>query len=237
MNTKNWASRLIFATILMSVVRYSAAFAASDIGAITGGWSKLINVLVALTGVGMGILDTAGGGFLFNGWSRVFPRNGAAWSLKFKVLTFCVFSLIVSGMIILVPFTLSRLAGESILVTLGGKESIWSWVWATMVNFIPYVIIAGVFTGNRMVEQMESSEPIRKPSETETESSGNFPTNWRKARPLLSIEYVIQIANAPTEWIMKTYKLSDKTARNWRHYAQDEIGIPQEEGNDGRTEE
>ncbi len=61
--------------------------------------------------------------------------------MKFKILTFCVFSLIVSGMIILVPFTMSRLANESVLDALGGKFSNWAWIWAGMVNFIPYILI------------------------------------------------------------------------------------------------
>jgi hypothetical protein len=229
MKAKNWANWLIFATIIISVVRYSAAFAASDMGQITGSGSELVTFLVGLTGIGMGILDTAGGGFLFSGWSRTFPRNGSAWTLKFKVLTICVFSLITSGMIILVPFTMSRLAQESVLVTLGGKSSIWAWLWSAMVNFIPYVIIAGVFTGNRMVEQLDVPESSRNVSGSRTEdseSSGKLPETWRQVRPRLSVEDVTNLAYASTADVMKAFHVSERTARNFRAYAREEINIP-----------
>jgi hypothetical protein len=133
MKTKNWAPWLVIATMIMMVVRYSAAFAASDMGQITGAGSDFVTFLTGLTGIGMGVLDTAGGGFLFNGWSRVFPRTGNAWSIRFKVLSVCVFGLLFSGMFILVPFTMSRLAHESVLDTLGGKESFWAWMWSATV--------------------------------------------------------------------------------------------------------
>jgi hypothetical protein len=150
-----------------------AAFAASDVGMITGFWSDVITVLLSLTGLGMGILDTVGGGLLFNGWSRVFPKNGQAWSLRFKILTLCVFTLVLSGLIILVPFTMSRLAHESVLDALGGKFNIWAWIWSTMVNLIPYVLVAGVFTGNKIVEGLEQ-ETSGTTSRTNVEVSKRF---------------------------------------------------------------
>src|SRR5512146_333367 len=98
MEIKVWSNRLIAATILIGVVRYAAAFAASDVGKITGAWSSILTIFLSITGIGMGILDTVGGGLLFNGWSRVFPKVGQSWSLRFKVLTLCVFGLLISGL-------------------------------------------------------------------------------------------------------------------------------------------
>lgn len=228
MKTKNWAPWLVFATMVMMVVRYSAAFAASDMGQITGAGSDFVTFLTGLTGIGMGILDTAGGGFLFNGWSRVFPRTGSAWSIRFKVLSVCVFGLLFSGMFILVPFTMSRLAHESVLDTLGGKESVWAWMWSAMVNLIPYVIIGGVFTGNRMVEQMDGTESSGKLPVSSDLSSSNLPQNWRKVRPTLSMEEVTNIAYASSADIMRIFPgLSERSARNWRSNARDEIKLPQ----------
>lgn len=228
MNTKRWAGWLVFATMLMMVVRYSAAFAASDMGQITGTGSDVVTFLTGLTGIGMGILDTAGGGFLFSGWSRVFPKNGQAWSMKFKVLTVCVFGLLFSGMFILVPFTMSRLSHESILGTLGGKNSFFAWTWSAMVNLIPYIIVGGVFTGNRMVEQMELPESYRKVTDSQNSPSSNLPTDWRKIRPTLSMDDVTNIAYAKTADIMKAFPgLTERSARNWRAHARNEINIPQ----------
>lgn len=236
MKLKDWADRLIWATVLISVVRYAAAFAASDVGEITGNWSSVLTFFLSLTGLGMGILDTIGGGLLFNGWSKVFPKTGNAWSLRFKVLTICVFTLLISGLFILVPFTMSRLAHESVLSALGGKSSIWAWAWSLMVNLIPYVLIAGVFTGNKMVSSLEvesdgkvtSNLPVTESSDKKVTS--NLPTDWRKVRPSLSQEQVSFIANNSPKDIVASFaesgfEISPRNASNWRVYAMEELRV------------
>ena len=238
MKLKDWSERLIWATILISVVRYAAAFAASDVGMISGNWSKILTVFLAFTGVGMGILDTVGGGLLFNGWSRVFPKTGSSWSLRFKVLTVCVFTLLASGLYILVPFTMSRLSQESILTALGGMGSVWAWMWSLMVNLIPYVLIAGVFVGNKMVSSIEAEESSGnslESSKAKVEDSGKFQesskkvsSDWRKIRPTLTDKQLRDIAHLTPDQ-MRTYASETdytyKTISNWRGRARQELGI------------
>lgn len=236
MKLKDWADRLIWATVLISVVRYAAAFAASDVGEITGLASNILTFFLSLTGLGMGVLDTIGGGLLFNGWSRVFPKAGQTWSLRFKVLTLCVFTLLISGLFILVPFTMSRLSHESVLSALGGKNSLWAWVWSTMVNLIPYVLIAGVFTGNKMVSSLEEessgkvSSNLPERVESSEKVTSNLPTDWRKIRPSLSPEQVEFIAINEPKDIVKAlaqsgFSITPRTASNWRVYAAQELGV------------
>ena len=241
MKLKDWSERLIWATILISVVRYAAAFAASDVGMISGNWSKILTVFLAFTGVGMGILDTVGGGLLFNGWSRVFPKTGSSWSLRFKVLTVCVFTLLASGLYILVPFTMSRLSQESILTALGGMGSVWAWLWSLMVNLIPYVLIAGVFVGNKMVSSIEAEESSGnsvESSKAKVEGSGKFQesskkvsSDWRKIRPTLTDKQLRDIAHLTPDQ-MRTYASETdytyKTISNWRSRARQELGIDSE---------
>jgi hypothetical protein len=233
MKLKDWADKLILATILISVVRYAAAFAASDVGEIVGIWSNILTFLLSVTGIGMGFLDTVGGGLLFNGWSRVFPKAGQAWSLRFKVLTICVFSLLISGLFILVPFTMSRISHESVLDALGGRGSFWAWLWSFMVNLIPYVLIAGVFTGNKMVTSLEDEKVTgnlpESPKPTEKVTS-KLPTDWRKIRPSLSHKQVQFIASNEPRDIVKAlsesgFEITPRTASNWRVYAAQELGI------------
>lgn len=236
MRIKDWSDRLIWATMVVGIVRYAAAFAASDVGQITGLASDILTVALSLTGIGMGILDTVGGGLLFNGWSRVFPKNGQAWSMRFKVLTFCVFGLLISGLFILVPFTMSRISQESVLSALGGRNSIWAWVWSTMVNLIPYILIAGVFTGNKMVSSLDE-ESNQKPTRNLPESSesnekvtSNLPTNWKVVGKLLSKQQKEFLANHdPKDIVAELSKsninISPRTASNWRVYAAEELGI------------
>lgn len=231
MRVKDWSGRLVWATILVGVVRYSAAFAASDVGQITGWWSGFLTIMLSLTGIGMGILDTVGGGLLFNGWSRVFPKTGQSWSMRFKVLTFCVFGLLFSGLFILVPFTMSRISQESILVALGGSGSLWAWIWSTMVNLIPYILIAGIFTGNKMVSSLEDekvSESYGKNDEPSTKVSESLPKDWRKLRPTLSSQDVANLAAMSSEQIKdisRKYGVDERTVINWRMYARKEVGI------------
>lgn len=230
MKIKNWSTPLIIATIIISVVRYAAAFAASDIGQITGTFSEIVTIALTITGFGMGLLDTAGGGLLFNGWSRVFPKAGQKWTFRFWVLTFCVFSLVISGMVILVPFTVSRVAHESILETLGGKLDGWIWLWSGMVNFIPYVIIAGVFTGNKMVTSLEEGkddEKVARKSQPEQEQvTETFPKDWRRLRPMLNETDILNLANMIGEQVRnysKKYNVDERTVINWRKYAREEM--------------
>jgi hypothetical protein len=240
MKLKDWADRLIWATVLISVVRYAAAFAASDIGEITGTWSIILTFLLSITGVGMGLLDTVGGGLLFNGWSKVFPKAGTHWTLRFKVLTVCVFSLLISGLYILVPFTMSRLSHESVLTALGGMGSIWAWTWSLMVNLIPYVLIAGVFVGNKMVTSIETEETSGKTMESSTQVSkgdGNFPESskkvpdWRQMKSKLSRKEMEGLANLSPDQ-MRGYAMDTgftyKTISNWRINARKELGMENE---------
>lgn len=236
MKLKEWSDKLIWATVFISVVRYAAAFAASDVGEITGIWSGVLTFFLSLTGLGMGILDTVGGGLLFNGWSRVFPKTGQHWSPRFKVLTLCVFFLLVSGLFILVPFTMSRLSHESVLTSLGGSNSLWAWGWSLMVNLIPYVLIAGVFTGNKMVTSLEEEVTIKEPSKLPESSkkddkvTSNLPTDWRKIRSSFSKEQKEFIALSEPKEIVKElaksgYSITPRTASNWRVYAAQDLGI------------
>lgn len=233
MKIKDWSTRLIFATILITVVRYSAAFMASDLGQITGWLSDVVTFFLTLTGLGMGILDTLGGGLLFNGWRKVMPKTGDNWSFKFKVLTICVFGLVASGMVILVPFTVSRMAHESVTNALGGNTSFWLWVWAGMVNVIPYFLIGGIFVGNKMVEDLELPESNQKVSQKNEQVSSNLPTDWRKVRPNLDDKQVYFVAvSAPKDIVREFSKsginVSPRTASNWRGNARRELKLGEE---------
>jgi hypothetical protein len=213
------------------VVRYAGAFMVSDVGVITGLSSEIFTGFLVLTGVGMGILDVVGGGLLFNGWSNTMPRAGNRWSARFKILTFVVFGLIVSGLFILVPFTVARTSQETITVALGGKGSFFHWLWATMVNIIPYLLIAGVFVGNKLVTSLEAEESSGKKVES-SEVSKKVSTkdviqDWRKLRPQLSADDVEKLSNLSPEEMKKLatkHGVSYKTVSNWRQNARKELG-------------
>lgn len=161
------------------------------------------------------------------------PPNGVKWNLKFKMITFFVFSLFISSMTILVPFTLSRIEQVSISVILGGKGSIGEWSWGIMVNAIPFLIIGGVSLGNKWIEDLESGnfqESSRNNSNIREEKKEKS-ADWRKLRPTLSHEDLMNLAKLTPDAIRQyaaqtgfTYK----TISNWRISARKELGMSED---------
>jgi hypothetical protein len=220
----DYSTLLIWSAAVVTVVRYAAAFIASDMGEITGTLSTIITWLMGLSGLGMGILDVIGATYLFDGWRRTMPAAGKTWPFRFRVLTIFVLALIATGVMILVPFTVSRVTHESMADVLG--RGWWLNGWALLVNIAPYLLIGGVAIGNQVVSVSSGNngKDDRKVSGEGSESSGKFPGDWRKVRPYLVYDEIIAISQMSTSDIKSKYHLkNDKTARNWRAYAQAEV--------------
>jgi MFS family permease len=139
-NKHDYSRLIIFAALVVTVTRYIGAFVASDVGEITGTWSVILTVLMAISGIGMGVLDVLGLAYVFDGWRRNLPGAGKKWSSRFDVLTAFVVGLFVVGLAILTPFTMSRVNSASMSETLGNGV----WWWSLAVNLAPILIIGGV---------------------------------------------------------------------------------------------
>ena len=218
----DYSTLLIWSAAVVTVVRYAAAFIASDMGEITGWLSEAITLLMGLSGLGMGILDVIGGTYLFDGWRRAMPAaNAKTWSSRFKVLSVFVFSLMGTGVMILVPFAVSRVTHESMETVLG--SGIYLNFWALLVNVAPYLLIGGVAVGTQVVNVAESApESYRKVSAEPSEATAKFPTDWRKVRRMLNEQQVSGIADSSSKIISDLYGVDERTARNWRKYARQE---------------
>lgn len=220
----DYSTLLIMAAALVTVVRYSAAFIASDLGQITGWLSDVITVAMGLSGLGMGILDVIGGTYLFDGLRRAMPANGKSWTMRFKVLTALVVSLMGSGVMILIPFTMSRVMHANMDEVLG--TGIWLAGWALLVNLTPYLLIGGVAIGNQVVSVSFQNLPesSQKVSDEQAKVSEKVPSDWRKVRAFLTDTDVLAISHMSTAEIRAKYYLKTaKTAQNWRRYAQQEV--------------
>lgn len=224
----DYSGILIAAAILVTTVRYAGAFLASDLGEISGKISEVLSIAMAFTGLGMGLLDVLGSAYIFDGWRRTMPKAGQHWPFRFYVLTGFVFSMFAAGVCILVPFTVSRVTHQAMEVVLGTGPLMW--IWSLLVNVAPYILIGGVVTGNNSVVSISSGESSGQQGKVSgnfpvsgSELSGNFPADWRKARPYMPAEEVAEIARSSTAEIKAKYHLTDKTARNWRNYAQAEM--------------
>lgn len=214
----DYSEILIWAAALVTVVRYAAAFIASDATEINALLSEIITIAMGISGLGMGILDVIGGAYLFTGWQKKMPVNGAAWSFKFKVLTFFAIGLIVNGILILIPFTASRVSGNTMFHILG--DGFFLYAWSAVVNIAPYLLIGGVAVGTQMVSietvqnggQMTGQKADGDGQKSDTKS---IPTDWRKAKKQLTAPQIAAIAKSTTATVMKQYNLSDRTARRW----------------------
>jgi hypothetical protein len=210
----DYSTLLIWSAALVTVVRYAAAFIASDSATIETSISQIITYAMGLSGLGMGFLDVFGGAYLFDGWRRAMPKNGQPWPFRFKILTFFAISLIANGILILIPFTMSRVSGTSMHAILG--SGFWLFGWSLVVNIAPYLLVGGVITGNQVVT-VNSVESFRQVSDNLPAPSS---ANWRQIRKKLSNEDVTWLKTARTEEICFRWGIDDRTARNWRKYAQ-----------------
>ena len=219
---RDLSSELIWAAALVGMIRYAAAFLASDVGQIMGITSDIITVLLGISGFAMGILGTFGTTYLFDGWRRKMPANGQKWGFKFNVLTGFVMLAFLCELAILVPFTVSRMEHTTLSNILKGGV----WWWSISVNIMPLLLIGGVSVGNQIVSvgSSEGSESSANVSADKSESSEKVPSDWRKVLPFLSEAEILAISKMSTAEIRTKYYLKTaKTAQNWRVYAQAEI--------------
>lgn len=218
----DYSTILIWSAAVVTVVRYAAAFIASDLGEITGTLSEWITILMGLSGLGMGILDVIGGTYLFDGVRRKMPKSGEKWKPQFKVLVGFVSALMVTGVLILVPFTVSRVTHTSMADVL---EKGWLTGWALLVNLAPYLLIGGVAVGNQVVSVNSQNLPetFQKPADNDQKLTGNFPNDWRKFRKLVSREDLVEMSQMASGDIAYKYGVSERTATNWRKNAQNEL--------------
>lgn len=228
----DYSEILIWAAALVTVVRYAAAFIASDATEINALLSEIITIAMGISGLGMGVLDVIGGAYLFTGWQKKMPANGAAWSFKFKVLTFFAIGLIINGILILIPFTASRVSGNTMFHVLG--DGFFLYAWSAVVNIAPYLLIGGVAVGTQMVSidtsqsggQMTGQMSGGDGQKSDTNQTKSIPTDWRKAKKQLTAPQIFAIAKGTTAMVMKQYNLSDRTARRWIENAKAENPTP-----------
>lgn len=222
MSTKNkgndYSKILMVGAALVVVIRYAGAFYASDVGQITGLSSDVTTLFMAISGIGMGFLVVFGQAYAYDGWRRSLPKAGQRYTWRFMLLTLVVGLLVIMDVAILVPFTVSRIRHESISAVLGE----WDWLWSVSVNVAPALLLLGVGLGNQVVSvtQPDGTQSDRKVSDN-LPSAGR--SDWRQVRKQLTTEQVREIASLSGGDISYRYGVDERTARNWRKYAQKEI--------------
>jgi hypothetical protein len=214
----DYSELLIWAAALVTVVRYAAAFIASDATEISGTLSEIITIAMGISGLGMGVLDVIGGAYLFTGWQKKMPANGAAWSFRFKVLSFFAIGLIVNGIFILIPFTMSRVEGVTIHHILG--DGVLLFGWSAVVNIAPYLLIAGVAVGNNVVSIATNEQTNGSPNGSQSEQKN---TNGERTYKSLSKSDKYHIANNNSKLVAADLGVTPRAIQKWRKRVQEEM--------------
>lgn len=221
----DYSTGLIWAAALVGMIRYAAAFLASDTGVIVGVTSDIITFMLGISGFAMGILSTFGTAYLFDGWRKKMPNNGAAWSFKFQILTIFVFAAFFFELVILVPFTVSRVSHGTMVSVL--DTGFWLFFWSTAVNIMPLLLIGGVSVGNQIVtvDSGQVTGQVSETADTKTDSDRNLSGQNKKKSELTGqdLKLIAQMSSAD---IASAYGCDERTARRWRKSAQERTTPP-----------
>jgi hypothetical protein len=158
--------------------------------------------------LGFSAISTFMAFWFFNRRNKANAKKAPVWMIVFAF--FFYLALIVTSNILLDAYNNAEWAINSVraLFTL---------------QTIPAALIVVARAGHKsMLAEIakEREESNRKVSEERSNNDGKFPVGWRQVRKQLSREDVTWLASARTEEICYRYGIDDRTARNWRKYAQ-----------------
>jgi len=216
---KDYSQLIIWTSALVGMIRYSAAFLSSDMGSITGALSDYVTFLLGVSGFAMGILGTLGTTYIFDGWRQKMPKTGDKWNNKFIALTLFVMLAIVSEVLILVPFTMSRILHVSVADVLQGGV----WWWSTSVVVMPFLLIGGVSVSNQIVTVTANTAN----EQANGSLIGSPETNEQKAgaRTFASLtnSEKYYIINEKSDAIANEWGVTQRAIQKWRKRVQEEI--------------
>jgi hypothetical protein len=212
---RDYSGLIIWASVLIGSVRYAAAYLSSDLGQIVGDLSTIVTWMIGVSGFATGILGTLGTAYIFDGWRQKMPAAGVKWSSKFKALTLFVFSAFLCEILILVPFTMSRIRHVAITHVLGAGD----WWWSTAVVVMPLLLIGGVSVGNKIVT-------VNTPNAANAEANVREPVRGAvEGVKYSSLDNAQKyyILNTKSEIAARELGVTVRAVQKWRLKAQDEL--------------
>lgn len=215
---RDYSRLLMIGAALVIIVRYAAAFYASDVGQITGLSSEITTLFMAISGIGMGFLVVFGQAYAYDGWRRSLPKAGHRWTWRFALLTLVVFLLVVMDVAILVPFTVSRIRHVAISDVLGS----WDWLWSVSVNIAPALLLLGVGLGNQVVSIAQSQNNGTANEQANTFAIGS-PRPESRSYGSLSNSEKYYILNSKSSVVSAELGVTPRAIQKWRKRIQDEI--------------
>lgn len=239
---------LLWSAVLVEAPRFAGAMLAADVNHIEPWLSYALNLLNVVSGVFMGVIIVAATAFLLDAVRRERPTitlrrkagnvDKANW--RFWGMVGFAAGLLVIEPLILAPYIVSRMTGETVAAVLASPG--WRYAWAVLVVVAPALVVGGVsFAQPGLVGVGESaSQRISQSASQGAEGdAGDTPGRRKQAggSPEGSpggVPVYRSFAEVPSgEWgwiagaasgeIVGRYRLAGRdparTARNWRQYA------------------
>jgi hypothetical protein len=214
---RDYSGILMIGAALVVIIRYAAAFYASDVGQISGLSSEVTTFFMAVSGIGMGCLVVFGQTYAFDGWRRSLPRPGHRITTRFLLLTLVVVLLVIMDVAILVPFTVSRIRHVSISEVLGE----WDWLWSVSVNIAPALLLVGVGLGNQVVSITQLDATQNSANGANGSPNGSREPSRTYSKLNASDKYFI--LNEKSSKVAREYRVTQRAVQKWRKMVQDEI--------------
>jgi hypothetical protein len=216
---RDYTRLLMIGALMVIVIRYAAAFYASDVGQITGTSSEVTTWFMAISGVGMGFLVVFGQAYTFDGWRRSLPKANQKWTWRFFLLTLVSAMLIVVDVAILVPFTVSRITHLSMDAVLG--EGL-TWWWSGVVNVAPALLLLGVMLGNQVVATTQISHDAQTNAQTNVREPF---VDTKEAKKYSGLENADKyyILNTKSEVAARELGVTVRAIQKWRLKVQEEV--------------
>ena len=206
------ATLIKIGAVVTATPRWVAALLLAEGFVLPEAWLSWWIPISAILSAGMAITEALAFAFIFEAWRNQQDRK-ANILLVFAAVAAVVFISVVS------PYIVASVKGLPLAQVLSGA---WLWMWAASVAASTIVIVAAVGYAQKLpkspVALKENTVKFPVATETTTETFKALPektTTWRT----LPEEDRDLVRNMPTAEIVQQYRVSERTARNWKDYA------------------
>jgi MFS family permease len=229
---------LLWSAVLVEAPRWAGAMLAADVSAIPEWLSLTLNIMNTVSGVFMGVVVVVATAYLLDALRQTKPtlavrRKGETVEVpnwRFRGLMVFVIGLLALTPLVLGPYIVSRMTGDSIATVLSVR--FWQYSWAITVVVAPVFVVGGVAFAQPGLVKLTENEPqvAVQVSETKPKVSKEKPEHpvtygkwktWRK----VPIEEQMKIVRMTMEQVMETYGVEERTAYNWLEYARRDHGV------------
>lgn len=233
---------LLWSAVLVEAPRWAGSMLAADVEQVTGALSVLLNGLNTLSGLAMGFVNVIATAYILDALRREKPtltvtRKGQAVekrNLRFTWLAGFGFGLLALTPLVLAPFVVSRMTGDTMATVLATR--FWQFAWATAVIVSPIFVIGGVSFAQPGLVTMKVSETsaeseaqvaekprkVAKDLNEKPETFGRF-KNWhqvpREHREKIAGLLASLSRKLAMEEVRKQYGVSERSAYDWLKYA------------------